>query len=207
MLDLGLLPAFLLASVVFVLTPGLDAFLLLRTSLRAGRDAGLRTLLGIHTAGLAQVALVVSGLGIVLAQHPAILTGLRWLGAAYLGYLALSTARTLARSWRTGAVVDTADGPTGGGFAQGFLCNITNPKMMLFCLAFLPQFIGAASSPTAQLALLGAVFTALAAGWELMLVLTASRVAPRLRRPAVHTALEALSATAFLAMSVALAVQ
>ncbi|SHG10215.1 LysE family translocator [Streptoalloteichus hindustanus] len=207
MLDLGLLPAFLLASVVFVLTPGLDAFLLLRTSLRAGRHAGLRTLLGIHTAGLVQVALVVSGLGIVLAQHPAILTGLRWLGAAYLGYLALSTARALARGWREGVVADSADGPTGGGFGQGFLCNITNPKMMLFCLAFLPQFIGSAGSPTAQLALLGGVFTALAATWELALVLTASRIAPRLRRRSVHNALEALSATAFLAMSVALAFQ
>ncbi|GGM38962.1 lysine transporter LysE [Longimycelium tulufanense] len=205
MLDLTLLPAFLAASVVFVLTPGLDAFLLLRTSLRSGRRAGLLTLLGIHGASALQVGLVVSGLGIVLARHPTVLTALRWAGAAYLGYLALATARELARSWRSGSV-EAAAGHRAGGFAQGFLCNITNPKMMLFSLAFLPQFIGSAGSPTAQLALLGGAFTVLAAAWELLLVLTASRIAPRLRRPAVHNTLEAVSATTFLAMSVALVV-
>jgi len=200
-LDFGQLPAFLIACVVVVLTPGVDAFLLLRTSMRSGTRAGLWTLAGIHTASAVQVGLVISGLGVVLARYPVVLTALRWIGAAYLLYLAVTIAHGLLRR---GTVADepveaVADRP----FRRGFLTNITNPKMLLFSLAFLPQFIGA-GQPTAQLALLAVVFLGLAAVWELLIVLAASNVAGKLRRPGVTTALDAVCAAVFLTMSVGL---
>jgi len=218
-LDLTQLPAFLLASTVVVVTPGVDVLLLLRTAIQDGRRAGLRTLLGIHTAAALQVLLAVSGVGVVIAQHPPVLTALRWLGAAYLTYLAVTTGRDLLRRHRhpvpaASGVPTEATGdapipegkaePTSGGFARGFLCNITNPKMLLFCLAFLPQFVGTATNPVAQLAMLGALFTALALTWELGVVLGAARMAPRLRRPAVATGLDALCTSVFLGMAVLL---
>lgn len=88
-------------------------------------------------------------------------------------------------------------------FRQGFLTNITNPKMILFSLAFLPQFIGS-GEPAPQLAMLAVVFLGLAAVWELMIVLAASRVAGKLKRPGVTTALDAVCAAVFLTMSVGL---
>jgi len=200
-LDFGQLPAFLIACVVVVLTPGVDAFLLLRTSMRSGTRAGLWALAGIHSASFVQVGVVISGLGVVLARYPAVLVALRWIGAAYLLWLALSIARSLLRR-TTGAdepLEVVADRP----FRRGFLTNITNPKMLLFSLAFLPQFIGA-GQPTAQLAMLAVVFLGLAALWELLIVVAASRVAGRLRRPGVTTALDAVCAAAFLTMSVGL---
>ncbi|MEU4803417.1 LysE family translocator [Actinosynnema sp. NPDC023587] len=202
-LDFTQLPTFLIACAVVVLTPGVDAFLLLRTSMRAGTRAGLWALAGIHTAAAVQVALVISGLGVLIAEYPAVLTALKWAGAAYLLYLALSIARGLLRR---GAAEDgdravVADRP----FRQGFLTNITNPKMLLFSLAFLPQFIGT-GSPAAQLTLLAVVFLGLAAVWELMIVLAASSMGRRLRRPGVTTALDAVCAAVFLTMSVGLVV-
>jgi len=200
-LDFGQLPAFLIACVVVVLTPGVDAFLLLRTSMRSGTRAGLWALAGIHSASFVQVGVVISGLGVVLARYPAVLVALRWIGAAYLLWLALSIARSLLRR-TTGAdepLEVVADRP----FRRGFLTNITNPKMLLFSLAFLPQFIGA-GQPTAQLAMLAVVFLGLAALWELLIVVAASRVAGRLRRPGVTTALDAVCAAVFLTMSVGL---
>lgn len=197
--DFGQVPAFLIACAVVIVTPGVDAFLLLRTSLRSGTRAGLLALAGIHTAAAVQVALVISGLGVVLAQYPMVLTALRWIGAAYLLYLAISIARGLLK--RTGDEPEEvmSDRP----FRQGFLTNITNPKMILFSLAFLPQFIGS-GEPAPQLAMLAVVFLGLAAVWELMIVLAASRVAGRLRRPGVTTALDAVCAAVFLTMSVGL---
>jgi len=200
-LDFGQLPAFLIACVVVVLTPGVDAFLLLRTSMRSGTRAGLWALAGIHSASFVQVGVVISGLGVALARYPAVLVALRWIGAAYLLWLALSIARSLLRR-TTGAdepLEVVADRP----FRRGFLTNITNPKMLLFSLAFLPQFIGA-GQPTAQLAMLAVVFLGLAALWELLIVVAASRVAGRLRRPGVTTALDAVCAAVFLTMSVGL---
>jgi threonine/homoserine/homoserine lactone efflux protein len=197
--DFGQVPAFLIACAVIIVTPGVDAFLLLRTSLRSGTRAGLLALAGIHTAAAVQVALVISGLGVVLAQYPMVLTALRWIGAAYLLYLAFSIARGLTR--RTGD--EPEEVMSNRPFRQGFLTNITNPKMILFSLAFLPQFIGS-GEPAPQLAMLAVVFLGLAAVWELMIVLAASRVAGRLKRPGVTTALDAVCATVFLTMSVGL---
>ncbi|MEV8440875.1 LysE family translocator [Actinosynnema sp. NPDC051121] len=198
-LDFSQLPAFLIACAVVVLTPGVDAFLLLRTSMRSGTRAGLLALAGIHTAAFAQVALVISGLGVVIARYPAVLTGLRRVGAAYLLYLAVTITRGLLR--RSGGEVAAVAAPRP--FRQGFLTNITNPKMLLFSLAFLPQFIGT-GDPAFQLGMLAAVFLGLAALWELTIVVAAARVAGSLRRPGVTTALDAVCAAVFLTMSIGL---
>ncbi|RAS61778.1 threonine/homoserine/homoserine lactone efflux protein [Lentzea atacamensis] len=199
--DFGQVPAFLIACAVVIVTPGVDAFLLLRTSLRSGTRSGLLALAGIHSAAAVQVALVISGLGVVLAQYPVVLTTLRWIGAAYLLYLAVSITRGLLRRSGDEPEEVMSDRP----FRQGFLTNITNPKMILFSLAFLPQFIGS-GEPAPQLAMLAVLFLALAAVWELMIVLAASRVAGRLKRPGVTTALDAVCAAVFLTMSVGLVV-
>jgi threonine/homoserine/homoserine lactone efflux protein len=199
--DFGQLPTFLVACVVVVLTPGVDAFLLLRTSMRSGTRAGLWTLFGIHSASFVQVGVVISGLGVVLARYPVVLVALRWIGAAYLLWLALSIARGLIRRSTAAEVDAVVDRP----FRRGFLTNITNPKMLLFSLAFLPQFIGS-GRPAFQLALLGVVFLGLAAMWELLIVLAAGRMAGGLRRPGVTTALDAVCAAVFLTMSVGLVV-
>ncbi|KJK51498.1 lysine transporter LysE [Lentzea aerocolonigenes] len=197
--DFGQVPAFLIACVVVIVTPGVDAFLLLRTSLRSGTRSGLLALAGIHSAAAVQVALVISGLGVVLARYPMVLTALRWIGAAYLLYLAVSIARGLIKR----AADQPEEAISNRPFRQGFLTNITNPKMILFSLAFLPQFIGS-GEPAPQLAMLAAVFLGLAAVWELMIVLAASRMAKKLKRPGVTTALDAVCAAVFLTMSVGL---
>lgn len=198
-LDLSQFPAFLIACAVVVLTPGVDAFLLLRTSMRAGTRAGMLALAGIHTAAFLQVALVISGVGAVIARYPAALTALRWVGAAYLLYLAVSITRGLLRGPSAEEASAVVDRP----FRQGFLTNTTNPKMLLFSLAFLPQFIGT-GTPALQLTALAAVFLGLAALWELTIVVAAARVAGSLRRRGVTTALDAVCAAVFLTMSVGL---
>lgn len=200
--DVSTLPAFLLACLVVVITPGMDAFLLLRTSLRAGTRAGLRALAGVHTASAVQIGLVVSGLGALLAGYPALLQVLRWLGAGYLAFLAVQIVRGLLR--RRPADADEPVVVTHP-FRQGFLSNLMNPKMLLFSLAFLPQFIGSGDA-VLQLGVLGALFLVLAACWEATIVLAAGRMSRRLQRRGVSTALDAVSAAAFLTISVGLVV-
>ncbi|KAA5832504.1 LysE family translocator [Saccharopolyspora hirsuta] len=206
LVDLTPLPAFLVASVVVVLTPGVDVFLLLRTSLNRGRRAGLLALAGIHTASILQVALVISGLGALVTSHPAVLSALKWIGAAYLVYLAASILRGL---WLTRK--KTAEGSLSGPpvdnsnpYLRGLFSNLTNPKMLLFSLAFLPQFVGSAAQPALQLVMLGVVFLVLALIWEASMVLGAARIADRLQNPRVAKSLDVISAAAFLTISVGL---
>ncbi|WP_344678447.1 LysE family translocator [Saccharopolyspora taberi] len=206
-MDLTPMPAFLLASAIVILTPGVDAFLLLRTSLRSGVRPGLLTLAGIHSASIVQVAAVISGLGALITRQPAVLSVLKWIGAAYLVYLAATILRGL---WLTrkesaaGGLAATGPADTANPFVRGFLSNITNPKMLLFSLAFLPQFVGSAADPAVQLIGLAVVFLVLAAGWELTIVLAAARIADRLRHPRFAKSLDMISAAAFLTISVGL---
>lgn len=200
------LPAFLLASAVVILTPGVDVFLLLRTSLAAGRRAGLLALAGIHSASSIQVALVISGLGALITSHPAVLSVLKWTGAAYLVYLAASILRGLwlTRKESAAGALTTPPADSANPYLRGLFSNLTNPKMLLFSLAFLPQFVGAAARPALQLVLLGLAFLVLAVIWELTIVLGAARIATRLQHPRVAKSLDAISAAAFLTISVGL---
>ncbi|MER5393565.1 LysE family translocator [Saccharopolyspora sp. NPDC002686] len=206
LVDLTPLPAFLVASVVVVLTPGVDVFLLLRTSLNRGRRAGMLALAGIHTASILQVALVISGLGALITSRPAVLSALKWVGAAYLVYLAAMILRGL---WLTRK--ETADGALTGPpvdnsnpYLRGLFSNLTNPKMLLFSLAFLPQFVGSAAQPALQLVMLGVVFLVLALIWEASMVLGAAKIADRLKNPRVAKSLDMISAAAFLTISIGL---
>ncbi|MEV0086017.1 LysE family translocator [Saccharopolyspora sp. NPDC050642] len=206
LLDLTPLPAFLLASMVVILTPGVDVFLLLRTSLNSGRRAGLFALAGIHTASIIQVAVVISGLGALITSNPAVLSVLKWIGAAYLVYLAATIIRGLwlTRQESAAGTLTTAPADSANPYLRGLFSNLTNPKMLLFSLAFLPQFVGAAAQPALQLVLLGVVFLVLAAIWELTIVLGAAKIATRLQHPRVAKSLDVVSAAAFLTISVGL---
>lgn len=207
--DLSELPAFAVACLVIALAPGVDAFLILRTTIRSGVRSGLLVLAGIYTASVLQVMVVVSGLGIFVDDHPAVLSTLRWLGAGYLCYLAGSIIYGLWRAYRSPDEYSTAEPDVGHDprpYLRGLIGDLTNPKMLLFCLAVLPQFVGDAASPVLQLVLLGATFITITAAWESTLVLTASRVAGHLRRPRTMRALDAASAAVFLGLSAGLVV-
>lgn len=206
-IDLGELPAFAVGCLVIALAPGVDAFLLLRTSIRSGTRSGLLVLGGIYTASVIQVSVVISGVGMFVVQHPALLAALRWGGAGYLLYLGASLLRALWLTRRVGY------GQPGAGteptmdphpYLRGLLSDITNPKMLLFCLAFLPQFVGKASSPLLQLVVLGCTFLVVTASWEGTLVFLASRIANRLRQPRTMRALDMASAAVFLGLSVSM---
>lgn len=204
--DLAQLPGFALASLVVVLTPGVDSFLLLRTSLHQGVRRGLLALAGIHTGTAIQVGAVICGLGALITSTPSVISVLKWAGAAYLVYLAVTIMRGLwlarKQSVEPDGKAEQAD--AANPYVRGFLSNITNPKMLLFSLAFLPQFVGSAADPTLQLVVLAGAFLVLAAIWEVAIVLAASRIADRLRRPEVTRALDAVCAVAFLTISAGL---
>lgn len=205
-LDLTPLPAFLIASLVVVLTPGVDSFLLLRTSLHHGRRAGLLALAGIHSASTVQMAAAISGLGTLIASRPAVLSAMKWIGAAYLLYLAgaILHGLWLTRKESSPGTLERSDPAPGNPYLRGLLSNITNPKMLLFSLAFLPQFVGNSAQPAVQLTVLGLVFLGVAAIWETTIVLAASRIAQRLQQPRVLRTLDTLSAAAFLTISIGL---
>lgn len=149
MVDVSVVPAFLLAVLVILVTPGPDMAFMIATGINQGRRAAVRGALGVTTAMTVWVLVAATGLGVALAQLPAALDAIRVAGAGYLLFLAITT-------WRhAGAPVAEAH-TVPNVFRRGFVVNITNPKIALFFIAFLPQFLGSTTaSPFAQVLMLG----------------------------------------------------
>ncbi|ATG56346.1 lysine transporter LysE [Brachybacterium ginsengisoli] len=201
MLDVSVLPAFLLAVAVILVTPGPDMAFMIATGINQGRGAAVRGAFGVTTAMTVWVLLAATGLGVALTQLPSALDAIRIAGAAYLLVLAATT-------WRH-AGAEIADVHTVPNvFRRGFLVNITNPKIALFFVAFLPQFLGTTTDrPFAQILMLGLLLqlTGLAADLAIGSAAGLFRDAV-LSRPRVRMALDGAAGTVYGALAVLLLV-
>jgi len=154
-IDLADLAVFLTAALTLNLTPGNDMMYVLGQSLKGGPKSGIAGSFGIATGSLIHLVLVALGVAVILTQHPQIFDLIRWLGAAYLVWIAFKTlttpislagmpgeARSLLRAWRDGVLV-----------------NVFNPKTIIFMFAFLPPFVRPENgAPLLQLLVLGMLF-------------------------------------------------
>jgi len=150
---------FLITSLIVVLIPGTGVLFTVSTGLTLGRRASFYAALGCTAGILPHLAATVLGLAAVMHASALAFQALKFAGVAYLLYLAFLT-------WRdTSAFAVDASAPRGsaaGLMLKAFLLNILNPKLTIFFLAFLPQFIEpAGAAPLAQMLLLSAVFMAM----------------------------------------------
>ncbi len=148
-------------SLLLGLTPGPDNLFVLVQSAQRGWRAGMAVVLGLCVGLVVHTAAVALGLAAVFAASAMAFTALKWCGAAYLAYLAWGALRAPAAvACEAAPTAAVASGPSGRRMvARGAVMSLTNPKVLVFFLAFLPQFADPARGPVAlQLMVLGAVF-------------------------------------------------
>lgn len=150
--DFGVLPGFIAVILIFLIPPGPDMVYMLAVGLEGGRRSALKAILGIGTGMSIYAAAVVIGVGRLAQSHPVILDVVKLFGAVYLLWLAYVTIRSARH-----ATSEPSDVPTGKSYLRGMFVSLTNPKLILFFLAVLPQFIGDARNTELQLAMLGVV--------------------------------------------------
>ncbi|MEO8242029.1 MAG: LysE family translocator [bacterium] len=145
--------SFIPAALALNMTPGADMMFCLGQGLRSGPRAAMAANFGIAAGGLVQVLLAGLGLGALVAAHPWSFEAIRWAGVAYLLVLAAQCLRGgIARPELVALARPLVV------FRQAFLVNILNPKVILFILAFLPQFVDPSRPMLPQFLTLGAVF-------------------------------------------------
>ena len=171
---------FIAAGLLLNVTPGADFLFILGRSAAGGFAAGVRAALGVGAGCCVHMMAAALGLSALLAASATAFTAVKWVGAAYLVYLGI----TLLRG-RGGIAADIGERrePTSMRrvFWQGFLTNVLNPKVALFFLAFVPQFIGAGSTTKIQaFLLLGVIFNINGTAWNLFVAWSASALARRL---------------------------
>ena len=185
-MDPGTIAAFMGAAVILYLTPGVDMMFIIASGVNGGPRAGVAAAFGISLGVFIHALVAAIGVASLLAANPALFDAIRYAGAAYLAWLAITTWRSAGRTTGT-----TGQSRLPRAFARGLLTNLLNPKVALFALALLPQFASPAIGPVwhqivilgALLALGGALFTSvygLAAGHLAQRLTRASRTMNRL---------------------------
>jgi threonine/homoserine/homoserine lactone efflux protein len=184
MLGIHELWLFIISGLLLNVTPGPDTAYIIGRSVQLGWRGGAAAALGISTGCLVHVFAAAIGLSALLAASSAAFALVKWTGAAYLCFIGAKMLLSRPQA----PVEDTAT--TGGGaislrqvFLQGALTNVLNPKVALFFLAFLPQFV-AAESPhkAAAFMLLGLIFIFNGTLWCLGVAAFAAGAAGRIRR-------------------------
>jgi len=175
------LAAFTAAAVVLTFTPGPDMTLFLGETLRGGRARGLAAMLGVATGLLVHTMLAAVGLSALLAASAGAFVAIKVAGAAYLLWLGLQALRHGTAVTLDAGATDRR--PLHRAYLMGLGVNLLNPKIVMFFLTFLPQFV-AATDPQAgaKLTFLGLYFIALAVPICAGLIVAADRVVATLRR-------------------------
>ncbi|WP_345661068.1 LysE family translocator [Streptomyces venetus] len=208
MVDMSLYAAFLVAAFALCITPGPDMMFIVAMGGRGGPTAGVMAAFGVACAMLVHAVAAALGLSALFTALPTLYHVLRWAGAAYLLYLAVKAFRD------TSVPEDEADAERPGGrrsgmrraFWQGAITNLLNPKVILFNVAFLPQFVDPSLGHVqGQLLLLGATLVVMGFLWDGSVGLLAGRLASLLRRSArVNRWLNIVSGTVFTGLAVRL---
>jgi threonine/homoserine/homoserine lactone efflux protein len=155
MIDPTVLPGFLTAIILVTLAPGPDNIYIAAVAVDRGTRAGVLSAAGMALGMLVHVTATALGHALLLHSAPAALNIIRLGGAAYLAWLALTTLRSARQSRPTGRMQP----PDRQVLGRAVLTNLTNPKVILFFAAFLPQFVRAGHGPlAAQLLTLGVIF-------------------------------------------------
>jgi threonine/homoserine/homoserine lactone efflux protein len=180
---------------------------MLKNALSGGFRGGLLASLGIFTGNAVQGSAAALGLGVLIAKSQPVFQVLKWIGAAYLVFLGFQALRGAFRG--NYDVVEQAQRRRGGGFRrfrEGFLSNVTNPKVLVLYLSVLPQFLTPESSFGDSL-LLAYTVAALGVLWLLVLLVFVHRVRTWLERRRVRRALDGVTGTALLGFGAALALE
>ena len=196
---------FIATAVVLVITPGQDTFFILGRSLSGGRASGIAAALGITAGSVIHTFAAALGLSALLATSPYAFMAVKFAGAAYLIYIGVRAL--LTRASLPGNGTTSGEGGSWSAFRQGIVTNLLNPKVALFFLALMPQFIEAASShKVAAFLVLGLSFVTLGVIWCLVLAIAAAKLRGAfLRRPSMANVLNKVAGAMFIGLGLKLA--
>jgi len=202
--------AFVAVATLLAVTPGADTLLVVRNVLTRGRVAALATVAGIAGGCIVHAVLSAVGVSLILVRSAEAFAVLRFCGAAYLMVLG---AQSVRRWWRVDDGAPAATDPEAAlrpsrrlrSFVEGLLTNVLNPKVGIFYLAFLPQFIAPGDPVLERSLLLAALHIGIGVVWLSLLSLGVGRIRPLVESRRWRARLEGVSGAVLIALGVRLA--
>ncbi|WIX85164.1 LysE family translocator [Amycolatopsis sp. DG1A-15b] len=188
--------------------PGPDTMVVLKNALTGGARGGGWACAGITVANFLQGTAAALGLGAVITRYRPVFETVKWLGAAYLVFLGVQALRGAWRgNYEALDDVRRARASRGRRFREGFLSNITNPKVIVLYLSVLPQFLTPGVTDQADALLLAYTVAALGVVWQVALLFFVHRVRGWLRQRKVRRAMDGATGAALVGFGAALALE
>ncbi len=203
MLGIQNYPIFVLSGIILNMTPGADTMYIIARSLSQGTKAGIFSVLGISSGGVIHTLLVAFGLSAVIMISPLAFTILKYIGAGYLVFLGIRTIIKLRK--KTGEIAYLTEKKSILQiYRDGLITNITNPKVVIFFMTFLPQFIDIQyNKGPIPFLLLGFTFVTTGTVWCIFIALAAGKVGEFIRKNVVvHYTLNILTAIIFVGLAI-----
>ena len=201
----GSILAFIGIAALLTILPGADMALVAKVTLLDGRRAGFFTSLGICAGLPVHATASALGLSLILATSAEAFTVVKLAGAAYLAYLGVRTIRDSLRPASHPVIAASRARTSRAAFGQGWLSNVLNPKVALFYLTFLPQFISAGDNVLAKSLLLAGIHAVLGLVWLPLYAYAIDRIGAVVR--GARRWLERVSGAALIGLGVRLALE
>lgn len=202
-------PLFVLMCILLILLPGPDTAIATKNTVTVGRLGGLKTALGTCCALLIHTFAAVLGLSAIIVKSALLFTIFKYVGAVYLIYLGIKTLWSLKKK-ETTANVETNTKNTFKNrscFKQGFLTNLLNPKVAVFFLTFLPQFVHTGSDTFIPFLLMGITYTILTAVWFLLYIYLINQISVFMKKPKTQHMIEGITGTVLIGFGIKLALE
>ncbi|WP_078414290.1 LysE family translocator [Priestia abyssalis] len=200
---------FVAMCIFLIILPGPDTAIATKNTLTVGKSGGLKTAFGICCSLLIHTSAAVLGLSAIIVKSALLFSIFKYIGAVYLIYLGAKTLWSLRRKEETASVEMNTQKKfeNTSCFKQGFLTNILNPKVAVFFLTFLPQFVDSASNTFIPFLIMGITYTVLTAIWFLLYVFLINKISSFMKKPKTQNIIEGITGTILIGFGIKLALE
>ncbi|MEI2329228.1 lysine transporter LysE [Priestia megaterium] len=200
---------FVITCIFLVILPGPDTAIMTKNTLTVGKQGGFKTMLGICCALSIHTFTAIVGLSAIIAKSALLFSIFKYIGSVYLIYLGIKSLWTLRNKNTTETIEPIAKSKykNESSFKQGFLTNLLNPKIAVFFLTFLPQFVNHESHTFMPFLILGITYIVLTVVWYLFYIYLLNQISSFMKKPKTQKVIEGITGTILIGFGIKLALE
>lgn len=208
MIDIENFGLFVIMCILLIILPGPDTAIATKNTLTVGRTGGFKTILGTCCALLIHTLAAVVGLSAIIVKSAFLFSIFKYFGAVYLVYLGIKTLWALKQNKTTASDIPAESKYEGKScFKQGFLTNLLNPKVAVFFLTFLPQFVESGSQSFLPFLIMGITYMLLTALWFLFYIYLLDQIRAFMKKPKTQSVIEGITGTVLIGFGIKLTME
>lgn len=196
---------FLITCVLLIILPGPDTAIVTKNTIVNGQKGGFQTMIGSCVGLSIHTIATVAGLSAIIVKSALAFTVIKYVGAAYLCYLGMKTLLNMRAKKVEINDIPSIEAKGNSYFKQGLITNVTNPKVAVFFLTFLPQFLAAGNEPFWPFLTMGIMYIVLTFIWFALYVFLLNKIRNFMKKPATQAVIEMLTGAVLIGFGLKLA--